>query len=239
MPRVDKQLQMKLADHVEQLAHDHLIRIIYRNGRARAWSDGLIRIKPVTGPVTYFVALHEIGHIATDGFSRDGERLNDESRAWEWALDNSLIEPSEADMRRIRTRLESYVSAAARPGSKYKLPGPDSHFARFAKVIDLNVDAIVNDTIVRREERQKTYREERVSLGRYDEVKVGDTWTMGRVTPAYMVGCPVRIKSKRVTNTGAEIEVTVLEDRRRFKKNATVRVRPSQLGERVSGSIYK
>jgi hypothetical protein len=77
-----------------------------RNGRRTT----AIRIPPVRGQVTYFVALHEIGHLIGPG--RSGTRLEKEAAAWRWGLHESVVEPTDACRRRIGRRLRSYVTWA-------------------------------------------------------------------------------------------------------------------------------
>jgi hypothetical protein len=66
----------------------------------------------VRGQVTYFVALHEIGHLVGPG--RSGTRLEKEAAAWRWALSNAAIEPTESARRSMGKRLRSYVVWAER-----------------------------------------------------------------------------------------------------------------------------
>ena len=70
----------------------------------------LIRVPAVRGQVSYFIALHEIGHLVGPG--RSGTRLEKEAAAWRWALSNSLVQPTDATRRRIGARLRSYVTWA-------------------------------------------------------------------------------------------------------------------------------
>jgi hypothetical protein len=80
-------------------------RAIRRGGRGEATLQ--IRIPPVRGQVTYFVALHEIGHLVGPG--RSGPRLEKEAAAWRWALANAIVEPTQASRRSMGRRLRSYV----------------------------------------------------------------------------------------------------------------------------------
>ncbi len=96
-----------------------------RNGRRTI----AIRVPPVRGQVTYFVALHEIGHLVGPG--RSGTRLEKEAAAWRFALHMALVEPTDACRRRIGRRLRSYVTwAEARQHRRRPpvLPAPDSPF---------------------------------------------------------------------------------------------------------------
>jgi hypothetical protein len=105
--------------HVDELCAAHGIERL-DGGRGRAfrqrWRGGRstlhIRIPPVRGQVTYFVALHEIGHLVGPG--RSGTRLEKEAAAWRWALSNAAIEPTESARRSMGKRLRSYVVWAER-----------------------------------------------------------------------------------------------------------------------------
>jgi hypothetical protein len=85
-----------------------LIRVRHRDGRVERRLE--IRVPPVRGQVSYFVALHEIGHLVGDG--RSGRRLDKEAAAWRFALREALVEPTDATRRRIGRRLRSYVTWA-------------------------------------------------------------------------------------------------------------------------------
>jgi hypothetical protein len=102
--------------HVDALCAEHGIERL-EGGRGRAIRRGRraeatlhIRIPPVKGQVTYFVALHEIGHLVGPG--RSGPRLEKEAAAWRWALATALVEPTDAARRSMGRRLRSYVSWA-------------------------------------------------------------------------------------------------------------------------------
>lgn len=107
------QRMLDLDDHVDELCDLHGIerlnggrgRAIRRAGRGEATLQ--IKIPPVRGQVTYFVALHEIGHLIGPG--RSGPRLEKEAAAWRWALANSIVEPTQASRRSMGRRLRSYV----------------------------------------------------------------------------------------------------------------------------------
>jgi hypothetical protein len=102
--------------HVDKLCQLHgIVRLNGSRGRAEVHRrngrrTAAIRIPPVRGQVTYFVALHEIGHLIGPG--RSGTRLEKEAAAWRWALGESIVEPTDACRRRIGRRLRSYVTWA-------------------------------------------------------------------------------------------------------------------------------
>jgi hypothetical protein len=124
-----------LDGHIDELCRAHgIARLTGSRGRAevRRGAGGrtaAIRIPPVRGQVTYFVALHEIGHLIGPG--RSGTRLEKEAAAWRWALAETLVEPTDACRRRIGKRLRSYVTWAERRRHRRHppvLPLPESPF---------------------------------------------------------------------------------------------------------------
>src|SRR6266496_3428786 len=79
--------------------------------------------------MTYFVALHELGHVLSSG-NRYLRTLESEADAWQWALANTEEEPTKATLKGIRRRLSSYVAKAIR-SPRMHLPDEDSDFERF------------------------------------------------------------------------------------------------------------
>ena len=81
--------------HVDELCAVHgILRLNGSRGRAEVHRRGgrrttAIRIPPVRGQVTYFIALHEVGHLIGPG--RSGTRLEKEAAAWRWALDRKSV----------------------------------------------------------------------------------------------------------------------------------------------------
>src|SRR4029079_18930234 len=69
-----------------------------------------IRVPSVRGQVSYFVALHEIGHLVGEG--RSGRGLEAEDAACRFALSEALVAPTNTTRRRIGKRLRSYVTWA-------------------------------------------------------------------------------------------------------------------------------
>lgn len=100
--------------HIDELCAVHGI-VRETGGRSgRAFQRGRgsartlhIRIAPVKGQVTYFVALHEIGHLVGKG--RSGTRLEKEAAAWRWAIEHAIVVPTDAARRSMGRRLRSYV----------------------------------------------------------------------------------------------------------------------------------
>jgi hypothetical protein len=124
-----------LERHVRELCLAHRIGWS-EGGRGRAEVHGTkaarrlaIRTPPIRGQVSYFVALHEIGHLVGPG--RSGTRLEREASAWRWALANAIVEPTDATRRRLGRKLRSYVTWAELRQHRRRppvLPGPDGPF---------------------------------------------------------------------------------------------------------------
>jgi hypothetical protein len=112
--------------HVDELCARHgILRLSGSRGRAEVHRRNgrrtiAIRISPVRGQVTYFVALHEIGHLIGPG--RSGTRLEKEAAAWRFALREARVEPTDACRRRIGKRLRSYVTWAERRQHRRRPP---------------------------------------------------------------------------------------------------------------------
>jgi hypothetical protein len=100
--------------HVEDLCREHGIELVGSASRGRAirWRGGKLEISipPIRGQVSYFIALHEIGHLV--GRGRSAPRLESEANAWLWALEHSVIEPTRATQRSISHRLRGYLEWA-------------------------------------------------------------------------------------------------------------------------------
>jgi hypothetical protein len=87
-----------------------------------------ILVPPIRSRVTYFVALHELGHIniaAAAAWDPDdpGYHLYREASAWSWALDRAIVEPSDRAWRSIYQSWLSHVFDAldaARPSPEWK-----------------------------------------------------------------------------------------------------------------------
>lgn len=84
-----------------------------KHARPRKGEAAVVHLPPIKGQMTYFVALHELGHVLSPT-NRYMRRLDAEVDAWKWALANSDEEPSRATWRGIYGRLKSYISWALR-----------------------------------------------------------------------------------------------------------------------------
>jgi hypothetical protein len=100
--------------HVEELCDAHAIAVEgnSRRGRAIRYRGGKLaaRLPEVKGQVTYFVCLHELGHLV--GRGRSAPRLEAEANAWLWALQHAIVEPTSATRRSIGNRLRGYLDWA-------------------------------------------------------------------------------------------------------------------------------
>jgi hypothetical protein len=97
--------------HIALLCADHGIELTGSSARGRAirWRGGRLEISipEIRGQVSYFIALHEIGHLV--GRGRSAPRLEAEANAWLWALDHACVEPTDATLRSISKRLRGYL----------------------------------------------------------------------------------------------------------------------------------
>jgi predicted ArsR family transcriptional regulator len=122
--------------HIDELCSEHCIERETGGRSGRAFQRGRgrtrtlhIRIAPVKGQVTYFVALHEIGHLVGKG--RSATRLEKEAAAWRWAIEHSLVTPTDAARRGMGRRLRSYVQWAELRQHRRRppvIPPPSSSF---------------------------------------------------------------------------------------------------------------
>jgi hypothetical protein len=131
-----RELPAALLDrHVDELCREHgIVRLSGSRGRAEVRRTNgtrtqAILIPPVRGQVTYFVALHEIGHLVGPG--RSGTRLEKEAAAWRYALGATVVSPTDACRRRLGKRLRSYVTWAELRRHRRRppaIPAADSAF---------------------------------------------------------------------------------------------------------------
>ena len=100
--------------HIEDLCRQHGIELVGSSARGRAirWRGGRLEISipPIRGQVSYFIALHEIGHLVGKG--RSAPRLESEANAWLFALEHTVVEPTPATLRSISKRLRGYLEWA-------------------------------------------------------------------------------------------------------------------------------
>jgi hypothetical protein len=97
----------RMREHVRDLAKDMGITVVHVGDQGEAhivWGQAishpyyterkrrvvLLSHRPVT-PMTYMVALHELGHcVPGDGWSHE-QMQEREAAAWEWAIENSIL----------------------------------------------------------------------------------------------------------------------------------------------------
>jgi hypothetical protein len=109
---------MTRAEHIRQLADTHHITLdVRRSTRGMSYGDTrTIRISEVKGPVSYAVALHEIGHLVAEGASgRQFPRLMKEIRAWRWARAHAIEWTERMDWEMQRS-MGCYLLRAKRHG---------------------------------------------------------------------------------------------------------------------------
>lgn len=100
-----------LAEHVKLLCAAHGIRSrrtpdIYNAYAVRR----RIVVAPIRTRVSYFVALHEIGHLVEPKAGWSATDIRAEAWAWQWALRHALVRPTVRVWRAISWRLRSYVA---------------------------------------------------------------------------------------------------------------------------------
>lgn len=115
----------ELDRHVAALCKEHGIKRVIAPGRGHA----RVRAREIQHPkitcqdlMTYFVALHEVGHVLV-GLS--GTRLEREAACWRYALDVALIEPHFSIRQRICACLVRYLHRANQNGWEIPAPGSD------------------------------------------------------------------------------------------------------------------
>lgn len=99
---------------VAELVSMHELECIEYKGAGRAWPRlRRIKIKRVTGIVSYYAALHEIGHIVGKG--RSARKLEREANAWAYAIEVAIVKPTRSVEHHIARALRSYLWAGRRP----------------------------------------------------------------------------------------------------------------------------
>jgi hypothetical protein len=137
-----------LRRHVLELAAAGGVSVEFANARRAAAyraspSRGLrsrIRVPEIRGQVTYFTALHELGHLLSPG-NRSLRQLEAEGDAWCWAFEHALVRPTPATARRLRTKLLTYYRRAALREAlgrrvRARIPPPDGLYWRAAAELD-------------------------------------------------------------------------------------------------------
>lgn len=128
--KTGEDLRVLLDAHVWAVAEANGITIEFKEGtRCRAYVKARhVKTMPIKTPRTYFIALHELGHLLARGRSVGG-RFAEEGTAWAWALEESLIEPTPGVWNGIRRNLRHYRARyeyRERRGLPVKWP-PEDH----------------------------------------------------------------------------------------------------------------
>lgn len=117
--------QEQMAAHVELLAEQIGVTINTSSAGGRAViQDRVIEIRPVRSPITYAIALHELGHIAIGHRSMKIGRLAEEGEAWAWARDNALVWTDTMDAK-ARKCVTSYFRSYDRPSRRNRTRWPE------------------------------------------------------------------------------------------------------------------
>jgi len=101
--------------HINAIADTHEISIGGHSSGGRASRrNRTIKIRPVKSPVTYAIALHELGHVLGE---QRGRRVDKEVQAWEWARAHALCWTRRMH-ETMRSCLQSYINWAERKQAK-------------------------------------------------------------------------------------------------------------------------
>lgn len=100
----------ELCDHYGILVFEKERTIGYAHYETK-FKQKAIEIRPTYSPSSYFIALHEIGHLVAKGRTVGGI-LEREAKAWQWALDNAIEPPTIGVWRTIYHCLTSYYETA-------------------------------------------------------------------------------------------------------------------------------
>ena len=124
----------RYAEHVLSLAQTLGVEVVVQGGGRANRRRRRVKIPAIRGQVSYLVALHELGHIAVK--PEPVLRLDQEVAAWEWALANTLDEPTLATWRSILRCLESYEERAERWSSMKRSLRWIDYLARVRQIVD-------------------------------------------------------------------------------------------------------
>jgi hypothetical protein len=151
-----------LAEHVHSIAERRgIVVTVAKRSNIRAHAERAhngeppkIKIPPIRSLISYYTALHELGHLL--GRGRSGNRLTREAAAWRWAIRNAKVKPNDAVLRSIGRALAGYYRWAFMRGEGLgcpKLPPPSSDFytlleeCGFTVALGFVVDNRVRDTL--------------------------------------------------------------------------------------------
>lgn len=108
MPKITEDTQNKMLDHIRDLAIEHRISIEFKTGSGSAWVFFRhVRCPEPRGYYSYYVALHEIGHIVCDHRGKE-EKIEHEIEAWAWAFSHAVVPPTAKTLEKIQRSFLSY-----------------------------------------------------------------------------------------------------------------------------------
>ena len=102
--------------HIASFAASHDIEFIGHSSGGRAWRrTKRVAIRPVKSPVTYAIALHELGHVLGQ---QSGRCIDTELQAWEWARAHAVVWVRRMEDAK-RDALRCYVAWAERKQRRF------------------------------------------------------------------------------------------------------------------------
>lgn len=187
----------------------------------------------VTGPWSYLVAMHEIGHcVRWQDTNMQLEKLNNEADAWDWAVSNSIIPISEANREKIWRALNSYI-VTARAGkyglAQATLPTNGSKFYNF--LLKMRWTNRLNQTMAQpTTPTRKQFVEARKVRDRQTirQIRVGDEVIIKNMRPKYINDEVARVVQINQTRVGIQFEYPI----GRFIANCTYTL-PASCVERI------
>jgi hypothetical protein len=207
---------MDLQFHFERLAVDNDIYVRYMSASypAKAFtSDAYIRTPPINGPVTYFTAMHELGHCLSEESRSCGKAkdiIGDEAHAWLWALDNAMQSPSESVKKRIWKSFSTYITSVGVDASHTAASELAQRLGQTLTTIPRR-DGTNRDKAIRTQVRRQAVR--KLKIG--DRLKFSDI-----VNPEYLRGQEVEVI--QVRRTRIAVRIMTCEIGRRFKVGSEV-----------------
>lgn len=217
----------RLAAHIDLIAKRYEVTIMW-DGRDKAWpSAKIVSLRPVASQITYFIALHEIGHCVT--YASDQSKADREALAWDWAFKNSIITPTPATRARCAKYFSSYVQRGIIDNISEQ---HEPTFMAVARLMNIDVQETANRIEEARAHRQRKRTEYKVVNQVLRHVyQVGEILKFADdINPAYMRGVKVRVVEKARKKLVVEILEYTGSDR--FRQGMRVRINPSGL-ERV------
>jgi Zn-dependent peptidase ImmA (M78 family) len=115
---LDNDIDLEISNYVSGIRFNGIADFEYRS----------ITIPEVIGERTYFTAMHELGHfLEPDGDPTKTNTLRAEVAAWDWSIENSIINPTKKVKLMISRSLQAYhVMASA--DKRYKIPDKSDRY---------------------------------------------------------------------------------------------------------------